>query len=58
MYENIASKLQLSPQDLERASLLLFLKHRLRACCFRIKRKAGSSSTVVLHGQTRVITKS
>jgi hypothetical protein len=30
MYESIAAKLQLSPQELERESLRLFLKHRLR----------------------------
>jgi len=30
MYENIATKLQLSPQQLEQASLRLFLNHQLR----------------------------
>jgi hypothetical protein len=30
MYESIALKLKLSPQELERASLRLFLTHRLR----------------------------
>ena len=30
MYESIASKLQLAPQDLEQASLRLFLNHNLR----------------------------
>ncbi len=30
MYENIAPKLQLSPQELEHASLRLFLNHKLR----------------------------
>ena len=30
MYESIASKLQLSPQKLQRESLHLFLTHRLR----------------------------
>jgi hypothetical protein len=30
MYESIAPKLQLSPQELERASLRLFLNHKLR----------------------------
>jgi len=30
MYETIASKLQLSPQELEQAGLRLFLNHRLR----------------------------
>ena len=30
VYESIAVKLQLSPQELERESLRLFLKHRLR----------------------------
>jgi hypothetical protein len=30
MYENIAPKLQLSPQELEQASLRLFLNHKLR----------------------------
>ena len=30
MYESIASRLQLSPQELEQASLRLFLNHRLR----------------------------
>ena len=30
MYESIASKLQLSPQELEQASLRLFLNHKLR----------------------------
>ena len=30
MYENIALKLQLRPQELERASLRLFLRHQLR----------------------------
>lgn len=30
VYESIALKLQLSPQELERESLLLFLNHRLR----------------------------
>jgi len=30
MYENIAPKLQLSPQELEHASLRLFLNHNLR----------------------------
>jgi hypothetical protein len=30
MYEDIATKLQISPQELERESLRLFLKHRLR----------------------------
>ena len=30
MYESIAPKLNLSPQELERASLRLFLSHRLR----------------------------
>ena len=30
MYENIASKLQLEPQELEQASLRLFLNHKLR----------------------------
>jgi hypothetical protein len=30
MYENIALKLRLSPQELERASLRLFLRHQLR----------------------------
>ncbi len=30
MYESIAQKLQLSPQELEQESLRLFLKHRLR----------------------------
>lgn len=29
-YENVALKLQLSPQELERESLRLFLRHRLR----------------------------
>jgi len=30
VYGSIATKLQLSPQELERASLRLFLNHRLR----------------------------
>ena len=30
VYESVALKLQLSPQELERASLCLFLKHQLR----------------------------
>ncbi|MEJ2210556.1 MAG: hypothetical protein P8129_16170 [Anaerolineae bacterium] len=30
MYEEIATKLQLSPEELERESLRLFLNHRLR----------------------------
>ena len=30
MYENIALRLQLSPQELERESLRVFLNHRLR----------------------------
>lgn len=30
MYEDIALRLQLSPQELEQASLRLFLTHRLR----------------------------
>ncbi|RLC85732.1 MAG: hypothetical protein DRJ03_10745 [Chloroflexi bacterium] len=30
MYENIALKLRLSPRELERQSLRLFLRHRLR----------------------------
>jgi hypothetical protein len=30
MYESIAAKLHLSPEELERESLSLFLKHRLR----------------------------
>jgi len=30
MYEDIASRLRLSPQELERESLRLFLKHKLR----------------------------
>lgn len=30
MYESIASKLQLTPQELEQASLRLFLNHKLR----------------------------
>ncbi|MBN1582435.1 MAG: hypothetical protein JXA89_17135 [Anaerolineae bacterium] len=30
MYESIAPKLQLSPQELEQASLRLFLNHKLR----------------------------
>jgi hypothetical protein len=30
MYESIASKLRLSPQELEHASLQLFLDHKLR----------------------------
>jgi len=30
MYEDIALKLQLPPEELERESLRLFLKHRLR----------------------------
>ena len=30
MYENIALRLQLSPQELERESLRLFLRHQLR----------------------------
>jgi hypothetical protein len=30
MYESIAIKLKLSPQELEQASLRLFLNHRLR----------------------------
>ena len=30
MYESIASKLQLAPQELEQASLRLFLNHKLR----------------------------
>lgn len=30
VYENIALRLQLSPQELERESLRLFLNHRLR----------------------------
>ncbi len=30
MYESIALKLELSPQELERQSLRLFLRHRLR----------------------------
>ena len=30
MYESIAPKLQLSPQELEHASLRLFLNHKLR----------------------------
>ena len=30
MYETIAPKLHLSPQELEQASLRLFLKHKLR----------------------------
>jgi hypothetical protein len=30
MYESIASKLRLAPQELEQASLRLFLNHKLR----------------------------
>ena len=30
MYEDVASKLQLPPEEVERESLRLFLKHRLR----------------------------
>ena len=30
MYEDIATKLKLSPQELEQASLRLYLNHRLR----------------------------
>ena len=30
MYESIASRLQLAPQELEQASLRLFLNHKLR----------------------------
>jgi len=30
MYENIAWRLRLSPQELERESLMLFLRHQLR----------------------------
>lgn len=30
MYETIATKLQLSPQDLERESLHVFLRHQIR----------------------------
>ena len=30
VYESVASRLQLSPQELERESLRLFLDHRLR----------------------------
>ncbi len=30
MYDTIALKLRMSPQELERASLRLFLRHRLR----------------------------
>jgi hypothetical protein len=30
MYEDVALRLQLSPEEVERESLLLFLKHRLR----------------------------
>ena len=30
MYENIALRLELSPQELERQSLRLFLRHQLR----------------------------
>ena len=30
MYENVASRLRLSPQELEHDSLQLFLNHRLR----------------------------
>ena len=30
MYKDVALKLQLSPEELERESLSLFLKHRLR----------------------------
>ncbi|MBN1658661.1 MAG: hypothetical protein JXA93_09685 [Anaerolineae bacterium] len=30
MYEEVALKLQLSPEELERESLRLFLKHRIR----------------------------
>ena len=30
MYENIAPRLEVSPQELERESLRLFLRHRLR----------------------------
>ncbi|MCL7454739.1 MAG: hypothetical protein M8467_17010 [Anaerolineae bacterium] len=30
MYEDVAIKLQLSPEELERESLRLFLQHRLR----------------------------
>ena len=30
MYEDVALKLQLSPEELERESLRLFLRHRLR----------------------------
>ena len=30
MYESIATRLQLSPQELEQQSLRLFLRHRLR----------------------------
>lgn len=44
MYENIASKLQLTPQELEQASLRLFLSHKLRLVesqLFGLVRKYG-----------------
>jgi hypothetical protein len=51
MYENIALRLQLSPQELERESLRLFLNHRLRLVesqLLRLAHKYGARTVTEL----------
>ena len=51
VYESIAPKLQLTPQELERESLLLFLNHRLRLIesqLFNLARKYGVQTVAEL----------
>ena len=51
MYESIAPKLQLSPKELEQASLRLFLTHRLRLVesqLFELARKYGVNTVAEL----------
>ena len=51
MYENIALRLQLSPQELEQASLRLFLTHRLRLIesqLLHLARKYGAQTVTEL----------
>ena len=51
MYESIASKLQLTPEELERESLRLFLNHRLRLVesqLYNLARKYGVQTVTEL----------
>jgi hypothetical protein len=51
MYESIASRLQLSPQELEHASLRLFLNHNLRLVesqLLSLARKYGAQTVAEL----------